>query len=227
MEWQYYRKLLRNKPELMTSSMGRFLDGISSLLNICHHNTYEGEATMKLEAEAMKCSENIIETYSFFFETDPIQSSGPEEDTAKSKKGLQILWKPMIHEIQDEIRRGINKSAIAYKVHLTLAKMVRRIAENQGIHKIAFSGGVIQNALLIDLLIRELKNDFTLYFHKQLSPNDECISFGQLAFADIQYRKSLRKQSVKKPSTLNHQLSTINHQPSTINYQPSTINHQP
>jgi hypothetical protein len=39
-----------------------------------------------------------------------------------------------------------------------------------------------KNALLVDLLVRHLSKDFHLYFHRQLSPNDENISFGQLNY---------------------------------------------
>jgi hydrogenase maturation protein HypF len=46
--------------------------------------------------------------------------------------------------------------------------------------RLAFSGGVFQNAVLVDLLIHHLSKDFTLFFHKELSPNDENIAFGQM-----------------------------------------------
>jgi len=32
----------------------------------------------------------------------------------------------------------------------------------------------------VDLLILFMKNDFELFFHHDLSPNDEGVSFGQL-----------------------------------------------
>ena len=48
--------------------------------------------------------------------------------------------------------------------------------------KLLFSGGVFQNVFLIDLIEDILSDVYELVFHQLLSPNDECISFGQLAF---------------------------------------------
>ena len=182
MQWQFYRKLLRNKPEVMTSSMGRLLDGIASIIGLCHHNTYEGEATMKLEAEAMKFMNHPCEPYHFSIE--------PENDS-RPFKGYLINWSSMIDEILEEVNKKLHPGYMAYRVHCTLAKMVHSIANVYNTRKIAFSGGVFQNALLTDLMIRELSADHELYFHQQLSPNDECISFGQLAFANIQQLKTM------------------------------------
>jgi len=202
MEWQYYRKLLRNKPEIMTSSMGRFLDGIASIIGLCHHNTYEGEAAMKLEAEAMKFINYPPEYYSFSI------------DPGSNAPGYIINWSAMTAEVLKDVNTELHPGFIAYKVHCSLAKMVHQLADIYGVRKIAFSGGVFQNALLTDMVIRELAADHELYFHKQLSPNDECISFGQLAYANIQQLKSVRHK-------INSQLPTVNRQQSTVNRQPS------
>jgi hydrogenase maturation protein HypF len=63
--------------------------------------------------------------------------------------------------------------------------MVEKIAYSKGIEKLAFSGGVFQNALLVDLLQLHLDNNFQLYFNKEVSPNDENIALGQLAYYQI------------------------------------------
>lgn len=69
---------------------------------------------------------------------------------------------------------------------MSLAMLVKNVAIRSGFRKISFSGGVFQNAFLVDLVIELLQNKFELYFHKQLSPNDECIGFGQLAYETLQ-----------------------------------------
>jgi hydrogenase maturation protein HypF len=74
---------------------------------------------------------------------------------------------------------------------------------HQGIKHLAFSGGVFQNALLTDLILKRLGNNYKMYFHKQLSPNDECIGFGQLAYHEIQNHKAiLLKERKLKTETL-------------------------
>ena len=208
-EWQYYRKLLRNKPEVLTSSMGRFLDGIASIIGLCHHNTYEGEATMKLEAEAMKFMNHPPESYSFSIDTvnDPQLLSGHI-----------INWRTMAAEVLEDVDKKLHPGFIAYKVHCTMAKMVHGLADLYDVRKIAFSGGVFQNALLTDIVTRELADGHDLYFHKQLSPNDESISFGQIAYANIQQLKSTSKEQ----QIMNSERHNINSQPSTVNSQPSS-----
>ena len=56
------------------------------------------------------------------------------------------------------------------------------VYEVANINKIAFSGGVFQNSLLVDLVIKFMGNEFDLFFHNEFSPNDEGIPFGQLMY---------------------------------------------
>ncbi|MDX5419802.1 MAG: hypothetical protein LPK09_11350, partial [Hymenobacteraceae bacterium] len=74
----------------------------------------------------------------------------------------------------------------------------------QAINKIAFSGGVFQNSLLVDLIAEKMSADFDLYFHKELPPNDECISYGQLAWMHLKYKKTEadRKQNHTSLATI-------------------------
>jgi len=51
---------------------------------------------------------------------------------------------------------------------------------------------------LVDLIQQQLKDKCTLYFHLQLSPNDECIGFGQIACFSLQHKKQEEKHSVKE-----------------------------
>ena len=56
------------------------------------------------------------------------------------------------------------------------------MAELQETKQIAFSGGVFQNTVLIDMLKEMAKNDYKLFFNRNLSPNDENISYGQIMY---------------------------------------------
>ena len=86
----------------------------------------------------------------------------------------------MIQNIVFDLKKGKNIDLIAAKFHVSLVKIIKKVAQNVGCKKLAFSGGVFQNSLLVDLIIHHLDAEFELFFHQQLSPNDENISFGQL-----------------------------------------------
>lgn len=163
-EWSYYQKLLQQPSELFTSSMGRFLDGIAALLGVCSINTYEGEAAMKLEALAQTCTTQPEAIYFFPFE-----------------KGL-LDYRIFLAGILDDLSSNVAKNFIARKVFQSLSQALLEVSDQLNIQKIACSGGVFQNGLLADMVSAHKEQGKQVYFHHQLSPNDECIGFGQLAY---------------------------------------------
>lgn len=64
----------------------------------------------------------------------------------------------------------------------TLATIVIKMAEQLNIKEIAMSGGVFQNTVLVDMIKEISEDNYKLYFNRNLSPNDENISFGQLMY---------------------------------------------
>ena len=91
----------------------------------------------------------------------------------------------MVSAIFYDLADSLEVGHIAAKFHVTLVDWVGAVARVEGVSNIGFSGGVFQNTLLIDLIITSLGGDFKLLFHKDLSPNDENISFGQIIYASI------------------------------------------
>lgn len=181
-EWKLYTALIANS-QLQTSSVGRLFDGVASLLGLCDHATYEGEAAMYLETCARRDNDHKLE---------PIKASS----TAR-----------IIQEVIHQINLGSPRSAIAYQFHVNLVQWIRLVALQQDCRTLAFSGGVFQNALLVDLIITLLGDEFELLFHRELSPNDECISYGQLACRQIE----------KKRIALTPQTETLCASPSPVN----------
>ncbi|MBL7739183.1 MAG: carbamoyltransferase HypF [Chitinophagaceae bacterium] len=170
-EREFYLKLLDQPQHLLTSSVGRLLDGIASMLNIQSFNTYEGEAAMKLEAAARTCDNRSFDHYAI-----PVNKN-------------RLDWSVMTDAIMIDRKDDIAVPVIARKVFVSLAMLIRNVAIRAGVKKIAFSGGVFQNALLVDLITELMQEEFELYFHKQLSPNDECIGFGQIAYVQLKEQK--------------------------------------
>ncbi len=157
----YEKRLETNR--LKTSSVGRIFDAVASLLGICDHNSYEGEAAIRLE--------NSIEAY----EMGSCRPLLTLEEGALS--GMRLL-----DRIGEELDRGADRQQIAANLLFTLASLVRELADSSGARKIAFSGGVFQNSILIDMVQELLKEGYETYFNVNLAPNDENISFGQVMY---------------------------------------------
>lgn len=164
-EWVLYTEMLNQKNNLKTSSVGRLFDGVASLLGLCDYSTYEGEAAMYLEA----CAEN----------------AGAEISGDRIKRNFSL--RDYLNRLVFEIQEGTPKEILAYRFHVALVNWIEEIAIHEEISTLAFSGGVFQNALLVELIHKRLGHQYQLYFHQQLSPNDECIAFGQLAYDEIQH----------------------------------------
>jgi hydrogenase maturation protein HypF len=160
-ELKTYQYLKENN-KLKTSSVGRLFDAVASLLNITDCNTYEGEAAILLE--------NVVETYDFKSCKSYLNSS--EVFSAKE----------IILNIYKDISIGNSSKSIIPNFLFTLANFIVNYAEKHHYKHLAFSGGVFQNTTLIDMLIELAPKEIKLYFHKDLSPNDENISFGQLMY---------------------------------------------
>ncbi|MDE3234486.1 MAG: carbamoyltransferase HypF [Bacteroidota bacterium] len=177
-EWEYYQKLLQQNNTIYTSSMGRFLDGLACLLGIRIFNSYEGEAAMQLEALARNCSYKPYDAYAL-----PLVDG-------------ELDWTVFLHELMEDWQQKEDVSLIAWKIFYSLAKAITQLSNHFFIDHLAFSGGVFQNALLTDLVIEQLSKKRHLYFHQQLSPNDECIGFGQIAYYHIEQQAAPQETAV-------------------------------
>ncbi|MCB0270089.1 MAG: carbamoyltransferase HypF [Calditrichaeota bacterium] len=170
-EWQIYHRLLKNEHAHPTSSMGRLFDAVASLLGLADKVSFEGEAAMLLERLAWR----------FVRENGVPENAVPYPFGYSQLTGI-ISHQPAISAIVDDIRNGKNPAEIAFCFHFSLIKLIEKIAVSHGLKHLGFSGGVFQNALLVDLS-KLILGDYQLFFHRHLSPNDENISFGQLVFA--------------------------------------------
>lgn len=160
--WRYYSRQIDVEPEIYTSSIGRLFDAIANLTGIGIVNSFEGESAMCLEALAEQEATHVH--YSVVWKNTVLDTEN------------------LLEQVMLDIKDGIRPGLIAYKFHVYLADVIQSVVSAKGYKKIAFSGGVFQNALLVDLIKDRLHNQ-DVFFHKELSPNDENISFGQLALA--------------------------------------------
>lgn len=178
-EWSLYRKILAAPTALQTSSVGRLFDAVAALLGLGDRQTYEGEVATRLEQLATSYFRKHGRTFSeCYISTLPTTA--------------RIPTKALMAGIIKDLRAGMSEDYIAAKFHFSLVEVIKLIADQLQVYHIACSGGVFQNGLLLDLLQDQLAADYRLYFHRELSPNDECVSFGQLMCYQIKQQNSYK-----------------------------------
>jgi len=165
------KKLSQFSP--LSSGMGRLFDGVSSLIGVCHFNTFEAEAAIALES--------LIEREMEFSEKNCYCF---ELHNAGTSKPVIIDYTPMIKEIIKELLNGNALKTISWKFHNTIIKIIMEITlqfkEKYGFDEVGLSGGVFQNSYLIRESIKVLKKiGIKPLIHINVPSNDACISLGQ------------------------------------------------
>ena len=155
---------LKKSNRLKTSSVGRLFDAVASLLNICDINTYEGEAAIMLENCILKFDLSHCRVYCSVDD--------------QLKISTQVLWDHLF----EDFKKGVEKEQMILNFLYTLAIIIIDTARKRNIKKIGLSGGVFQNTVLIDMVKELSANQFELFFNRNLAPNDENISYGQLMY---------------------------------------------
>jgi len=164
------RQFERNVQCVPTSSMGRLFDAVSSLLGIRHTASYEAQAAMELEHVAEGEMADRFRSYRF-------AASGDEIDAA-----------PVLRAIVDDMRRGCATGPMAAGFHMAVAELIAdtadRLRDATGIERVALSGGVFQNVLLLRLARAALAaRDLRVLTHRLVPPNDAGLALGQVAIA--------------------------------------------
>jgi len=150
----------------ITSSCGRLFDAVSSLAGLRDAVAYEGQAAIELE-QAMGAD------------------AGRYHGEVKKERGMFVMDPlPMMVEIVADIRKKRDAGVISARFHRGIVSLLADAAtlarDESGIDRIAFSGGVFQNAYLSEHLETELvTRGFKVFVHQEVPPNDACISLGQ------------------------------------------------
>jgi len=96
-----------------------------------------------------------------------------------------LTWRPAIEWLVEGLKRkGKEQLAAGFHDGLSraLVEVSKRLASQTGIRHVALSGGVWQNKRLLSVTSALLKKEgLEPLVHKNTSPNDECISLGQVA----------------------------------------------
>lgn len=152
--------------QIETRSIGRVFDALAFVLGYQPEmQSYEGECASFLDPIFTKGLENYGIEFEEFYE------------------GLDMDWKNIFIQIENDIYKQVDFSEIAIKFINTLTKKIITFTQQMKVDKIAISGGVFQNGILLDYLSFQCKkNNISLFRNNNYSPNDENISFGQIQF---------------------------------------------
>ncbi len=158
----------------LTSSLGRLFDAVAAVVLQRRVVDYEAQAAIELEACAVRedddqgRDEYALELW-----------DGPEPG-APNVMRTGRMWKALL----TDLRCGEDVSRIAARFHWGVAQGLINAAGNArietGINCVALSGGCMHNRRLARLLRAGLEEEgFAVYQHRNVSPGDGGLSYGQ------------------------------------------------
>jgi hydrogenase maturation protein HypF len=155
----------------LTSSLGRLFDAVSAIIGQRFDVHFEGQAAMELEMMA----DGILDTS---YDYEWVYEAGV----------YLILSQPIIEGIIRDMLSDKPKSHISAKFHTTLiclfADLCGKLRSETGHNRVALSGGVFQNVILLTHLKAQLEEKgFMVYAHQLVPSNDGGISLGQAVAA--------------------------------------------
>ena len=150
--------------------MGRLFDAVSSLLGVRSMVNYEGQAAIELEAIADGLCEPGYE-----FKLDAAE-------TAIEADGV-------IRRAVEDLLNGVSPGVVSARFHQAVADLILTLAQHirsqRRLNRIALSGGVFQNQLLLRQTTGKLRTaGFQVFTHSRVPTNDGGISLGQASIAN-------------------------------------------
>jgi hydrogenase maturation protein HypF len=167
-----------------STALGRYFDGVSALLGLSTHNSYEAQAAMRLESAAYGCDTRLSNEPLFEF------TSG---DTR------EIDLSPLIGAIVSGRADGESIEALSAMFHDQLAwawaDAVDAAARDSGVRTVALSGGVFCNERLTRGLSDRLdRAGLRVLVHSEVPANDGGLALGQAAVAAAKYDAGLHRE---------------------------------
>lgn len=164
-----------------TTSMGRLFDTVAALLGFVREITFEGQAAMWLEHLARRS--RPVPPYPFPF------------------TGEDLDFRPLLKAVVVDRLAGRAPEEIARAFHAAIARTVvdvgRALGAAYGAEAVVLSGGVFQNALLMEEIAAAIGHDPALpvWVNHQVPPNDGGISLGQAALAAATWARAVAPAS--------------------------------
>ncbi|WP_294238182.1 carbamoyltransferase HypF [Pseudobutyrivibrio sp.] len=183
-----------------STSMGRLFDAVSALLDICHYNSYEGQAPIELENIAAKSYEEqapieLENIAAKSYEPEPnadinnLELITEDGDVSKLLKYIANTISDQARTVDDkandnkfskDITLDTLKSQLAHLFINAVSEYVYTICKREKINQIVLSGGTFLNRILLEKTIDKLEGEgFKVYTPELLPPGDGGICLGQ------------------------------------------------
>ncbi len=153
-----------------TSSLGRLFDAVAALCGLRAAVHYEGQAAMELEMAADAEAEGL---YPYAMVPGAVRT---------------VATAALIRAVAADLGAGVPVAVVAGRFHRTVialfADLCRQVRQDTGLTRVALSGGVFQNAIILEGLVRTLEGaGFAVFTPEQVPANDGGISLGQAVAA--------------------------------------------
>jgi len=159
----------------MTSSLGRLFDAVAASVLGRRVVDYEAQAAIELEGIC-------VDERDRFEQGDYVPELHSAEEGSGSAAVIRTgkMWKAVL----DDLWRGVPARRIAARFHAGIAEGFINAAANArietDINTVALSGGCMHNRRLARLLRSGLEEEgFKVFMHRQVSPGDGGLSYGQ------------------------------------------------
>ncbi|MGD1806872.1 carbamoyltransferase HypF [Dapis sp. BLCC M126] len=173
----------------VASSCGRLFDAVAAAIGICREScSYEGQAAINLEALATEYLLNDAE------EIEGYQFNMLNLHTDSKFPLTYLLSQPMWQSLLIDTKQSATPALMAAKFHqglaIAISEMVAEFHQSCEFNKVALTGGVFQNKLLLaGVSDRLTKMGLEVLTHSQVPPNDGGLSLGQVAIAAAKLRE--------------------------------------
>lgn len=142
---------------LQCSSMGRLIEGMAAAAGLRIVNEFEAQCAIEWEALAWQGERGIV------------------MDFALEQNLLD--WRPLLPVIADH---SLPLAERALGFHQALARAAVAQCQQQNLSTVLLSGGVFQNRLLVELILKQAaRAKLQVGLHHRIPPNDGGISIGQ------------------------------------------------
>ena len=170
------KQLENNLNVIPTSSFGRLFDAVAAIADVRQKITYEAQASIEFEA---LIDNDVQDFYSFDLTASDI---------------IAINWKKLICEVAKDVSAEVSISIISAKFHNAVARLILELSlklrERFSLNKIALSGGCFQNVGLLQKAISLLiEDEFEIFTHRKVPPNDGGLALGQAVIASAMIEK--------------------------------------